>query len=248
MEGVRIVELKPVETGLKYVVEGLPDTGLVGAIAVSYLVGKLNLEEVAYIESEALPPVVPVHKGLVNEPFRIYGGDDLLVVLSEIALPLTSLHQLSKALVDWYQRKSVGLVITITGMPVGNRLEIEKPKVFGVATDEETLKLIKGSGISVFKEGYLAGPYALTMRECSRRGLRSLAIISQSFLNYPDPGAAASSLEALSRLTGIRIDTTPLLEKSDEIRVKARDLMRQAQASMKRMGKPLEKEMPLMYG
>ncbi|MCD6511007.1 MAG: PAC2 family protein, partial [Thaumarchaeota archaeon] len=89
---------------------------------------------------------------------------------------------------------------------------------------------------------------ALTMRECSRRGLRSLAIISQSFLNYPDPGAAASSLEALSKLTGIRIDTTPLLEKSDEIRMKARDLMRQAQASMKRMGKPLEKEMPLMYG
>lgn len=248
MEDVRVVEVEPVKSGVKYVIEGLPDTGLVGAIAVTYLVGRLRLKEVAYVESEALPPIVPVHNGIVREPFRIYGNEDLIVVTSEIAMPLASLHQLSKGLVSWYCRKSVGLVITITGMPVENRLEIENPKVFGATTDEEALDLLKRSGIAVFKEGYLAGPYALTMRECSRRKLRSLAIIAQSFLNYPDPGAAASALEALDRLTGIKIDTKPLMEKSDELRIKARDLMKQAQASMKRMGKPLEKEMPLMYG
>ena len=37
---------------------GLPDVGLVGLIAMSYLISELNLEEIAYMDSDLLPPVV----------------------------------------------------------------------------------------------------------------------------------------------------------------------------------------------
>jgi predicted ATP-grasp superfamily ATP-dependent carboligase len=48
-------------------------------------------------------------------------------------------------------------------------------------------------------------------------------------------------------MLGLNIDVTPLLERADELRVKGRDLMRQAQASMGSLGKTTEQEIPLMY-
>ena len=37
---------------------GLPDVGLVGLIATSHIIGELDLNEVAYMDSDFLPPIV----------------------------------------------------------------------------------------------------------------------------------------------------------------------------------------------
>ena len=37
---------------------GLPDVGLVGLIAMPYMISELNLEEITHMDSELLPPVV----------------------------------------------------------------------------------------------------------------------------------------------------------------------------------------------
>ncbi len=66
---------------------GLPDVGLVGLIATSYIISELNLEEIAYMDSDLLPPVVVLHKGLPHAPLRIYGNQNLIAVISELAVP-----------------------------------------------------------------------------------------------------------------------------------------------------------------
>ena len=56
-KSVEIVEKKPVPSEATMLI-GLPDVGLVGLIATSYLITELNLEEIAYMDSDLLPPVV----------------------------------------------------------------------------------------------------------------------------------------------------------------------------------------------
>jgi len=54
-ESVKIVEKKTVPSEATMII-GLPDVGLVGLIATSYLISELNLEEIAYMDSTCFLP------------------------------------------------------------------------------------------------------------------------------------------------------------------------------------------------
>jgi predicted ATP-grasp superfamily ATP-dependent carboligase len=54
-KSVEIVENKPVPSEATMLI-GLPDVGLVGLIATSSLIIELKLEEIAYMDSDMLPP------------------------------------------------------------------------------------------------------------------------------------------------------------------------------------------------
>ena len=64
---------------------------------------------------------------------------------------------------------------------------------------------------------------------------------------YPDPGDAASAIESLDKFLKLGIDVKELLEKGEEIKLKARDLMRQTALSAPKMQKGVEQDMPIMY-
>jgi len=52
-------------------------------------------------------------------------------------------------------------------------------------------------------------------------------------------------LKELSKITEIKIDISKLLEKGEEIRLKARDIMKRTQHEMTRMKKSQEYDLPL---
>ena len=64
---------------------------------------------------------------------------------------------------------------------------------------------------------------------------------------YPDPGAAASVIGSLDKFLQLGIDVGELMEKEEEIKLKARDLMRQTALSASEMQKSAEQDMPFMY-
>jgi hypothetical protein len=53
-ELVKIVEKKPIPSGAT-MLYGLPDVGLVGLIATSYLISELDSEEIAYMKDSHTP-------------------------------------------------------------------------------------------------------------------------------------------------------------------------------------------------
>ena len=94
-------------------------------------------------------------------------------------------------------------------------------------------------------EGYIVGAQALSMRYSVSKKIPAIAILAQSFYNYPDPEAAALALKELSKISEIKVDVSKLLEKGEEIRLKARDIMKRTQQEMKRMQKSQEYDLPL---
>lgn len=245
MDDVKIVEKKEIPSSCTMLF-GFPDVGLVGVIAASHLISELNnLEEVAYLDSKLLPPLIVLHEGLPHSPIRIFGNHDILLAVSETAIPADVIYPIMYALIDWGKSKNVKMMISLSGIPIQERQDVEELKVFAAASNVDVLKMVQDLGIEILKEGYMVGPQAIMLQRCANIGLPAITLLAQCFFNYPDPEAAAEVLKGLAKITGLKVDVSKLLEKGEEIRLKARDVMRRTQQELSKMKKTQEYDMPL---
>jgi uncharacterized protein len=233
---VQIRELKTTaQVSQPNVVVGLPEIGLVGTIAASYLVDHLHLPEIAYIESDLLPQVIVVHNSEPKEPIRIFGKGNLAVIVSDVPLTARLSHELASEVARWSKAKRSKMIIGITGLPSEDRVESAgsaAPIVLAVTNDDVLRKSIKAIGAEPFEHGMIASTYAALLRRCTALGLPNLTLLAQSYAEFPDPGAAAAALQVLNKLLPIALDLKPLLDGAEEIRLKMRGLMSQTQQAI----------------
>ena len=242
---VKIIEKKEIPLGA-VMLFGFPDVGLVGVIAASHLISELeNIEEVAYMDSKLLPPLIVLHEGLPHSPIRIFGNHNILLAVSETAIPADVIYPIMDALIDWGRSKKVKMMISLSGIPIQDRQDLKELKVFAAASSQEMLKMLQEKEIEILQEGYMVGPQAIMLQRCATMGLPAITLLAQCFLNYPDPEAAAEVLKGLASITGIKVDVSKLLEKGEEIRLRARDVMRRTQQEMSKMKKTQEYDIPL---
>lgn len=244
MSEVKVIERTQIPTNATMLF-GFPDVGLVGVIAASHLIEELNLTEVAYLDSTLLPPVIVLHDGLPHSSIRIFGNDDFLLAVSETPIPAETIYPVMDALIEWGKNKKVKMMISLSGIPVEDRQETQELKVFSAASKPETLKMIQDKGIEVLMEGYMVGPQAIMLMRCSQVDLPAITLLAQCFLNYPDPEAAAEILKSLTILVGVKVDIAKLLEKGEEIRLKARDVMKRTREEMSKVKKTQEYDSPV---
>ena len=242
---VKIIEKKEIPLGA-VMLFGFPDVGLVGVIAASHLISELeNIEEVAYMDSKLLPPLIVLHEGLPHSPIRIFGNHNILLAVSETAIPADVIYPIMDTLIDWGRSKKVKMMISLSGIPIQDRQDLKELKVFAAASSQEMLKMLQEKEIEILQEGYMVGPQAIMLQRCATMGLPAITLLAQCFLNYPDPEAAAEVLKGLASITGIKVDVSKLLEKGEEIRLRARDVMRRTQQEMSKMKKTQEYDIPL---
>jgi uncharacterized protein len=244
-EEVKIIEKKQISSGA-VMLFGFPDVGLVGVIAASHLISELkDLEEVAYMDSKLLPPLIVLHEGLPHSSIRIFGNHDVLLAVSETAISADVIYPIMHALIDWGKSKNVKMMISMSGIPTQERQDLQELKVFAAASKPEILKTVQDQGIEILKEGYMVGPQGLMLQRCAIIGLPAITLLAQCFFNYPDPEAAAEVLKELAKITGIKVDVSQLLEKGEEIRLKARDVMKRTQQELSKMKKTQEYDIPV---
>jgi len=224
---------------------GFPDVGLVGVIAASYLVEELNLAEVAYLESKILPPLVVLHDGLPHSSIRIFGNEKILLTISEVPIPVDAVYPVMDALIEWSKSKNVKMMISLGGIPLQDRQDATELKSFAAASSPEALKLAEDKNVEPLTEGYIVGPQAIMLQSAANTDTPALALLSQCFLNYPDPEAAAEVLKDLAKIADVKVDVTKLLEKGEEIRLRARDVMKRTQEEMGKMKKGQELDIPM---
>lgn len=245
-EEFKIVEVSPVKK-LKYCLIGLPDVGLVGLITVNHIIGAFNPSEVGHLESDSLPPVLVIHNGAPKSPIRIFVKNDVAILTSEIPIPQTAIPALSRKIVEWSKSKDVELLISVGGIGIPNRLEIETPEVYGVASSEPVKEVLTKSKILLLEEGFMVGPHAAILKDSIKNGLNNLVMMAQSHYKYPDPGAAAVTITAINKLLRLDINTKSLLDQAEDIRIKLRELMQRTNKQIESTQKTQEQELPPMY-
>ena len=212
------------------IIVGVPEAGLVGTITCSYLVEQLKMSERGFIDSDTLPEIMIVHDSTAKYPIHIFGKDSLLVVLSEVPLPTFASRDVARAIAAWAKSLRASLVIGVTGAPSGERDESQgegKSTVVGVGNTQTALGVLKSSGASTFEDGVISGFYASLLRQCNAAGVGNVTLLAESLSQFPDPAAAASVIEVLNRLLSLQVDTKSLLEESEEIRLRSRELMQE---------------------
>ncbi|MEM3632136.1 MAG: PAC2 family protein, partial [Conexivisphaerales archaeon] len=184
-------------------------------------------------------PVQVVHMGVIVEPIKVFGNDSILVISSEVPIPATLITSLATAIAEWLTEKRISMLISLNGYPSQKRIDQIEPHVVAVANNLSLIEMIKQKNIEVLDDGFISGVFALLMSELAAKGTNAIALIAQAFENYPDPGAAAASLKAVSGLINLKLDLKPLLDKADEMRLNMSNLVQQTAAQKQGIEGPL---------
>ncbi len=183
-------------------------------------------------------------------PLRVYGAGNVILVVSEIPLPPALIRPFSKEIVKWAKSLNPTALLSLAGIPVPNRMDLDQPGIYAVTSEPamNILAELEEMQVQKLEEGFMAGPYASILNECISETLPNITFLVQSHMNYPDPGAAAVLLETIAKYLNVTIDVEPLFEQAEEIRLRMRDTMRRTRDTMQQVDKAQEYEIPAFYG
>ncbi|MEB3844989.1 MAG: proteasome assembly chaperone family protein [Desulfurococcales archaeon] len=234
---------------VKTLILGLPDVGLVGAIASLHIIRELKMQDTIGIDSPTmLPPVSVIMNGQPKLPMRIYSRDGIGVLVTDVPILPPGIPAFSSALVKYARSIGVERLISVTGLGNPARIEMEKPKLYAITNNDEAgRELLEGLGAESVNHGILVGPYALILKESRRVGLLNLVLMVDAFIDIPDPGAAAVAVEALNKILNLNVDVKKLLEEGDKIKLRLKELMNETKNMMAKMGKSYEYRPTLLY-
>jgi len=228
---------------------GLPDVGLVGSIAAMHIIRSLKLRDVVGIESYAfLPPVVVILQGEPKHPMRIYSNGEISALVTDVPVSPAGVPALASAIVEYARRKGVGLVVSITGLGSPARLKDGEPKIYWIASTENAERMASEKlGSAKFSDGLMVGPYSIVLKEAARKRVDNIVILVESYVDFPDPEAAAEAVKTVSKLTGREIDVAGLLKEAEVLKLRLQELMKGTKEALTRMGKGYEYSSTLIY-
>ena len=220
MKKTIIKELKKVELNNPILVEGLPGLGLVGKIAIRYLVKMLKAEKLAYIYSPHFPYFVLVsRKGnvrLLRGTFYFWkdknrNNDLVLFTGDSQAQTIEGQYEISSSILSFASKYNVKIIITIGGY----RMEAkDKPKVVAAATSPELLNKAQRAGAEISPTGSpIVGTAGLILGLSHFKKIDALCLLGETRGYLPDPKSAKSVLEVLQSFLGSEVSLAGLDEE-----------------------------------
>jgi uncharacterized protein len=220
------------------VLMGFPGSGLVGSIALQYMVDQLEFTQIGSMNSKYFPPLAMMNRGVINVPVRIYEKKNIAAIVADIPIHPMICYEVANGIMDWLMPFKVREVVTIAGIITN---EPEK-RVFGVATSDEALPRIQENTI-ILPIGSISGIASSILTECKIRNIHAYGLLGET-INAPDPRASAASIEVLNKMYDLNLDVKPLLEQAEEIESTMQKLSEQVQSAETM---PKKEQLP-MYG
>jgi len=229
-------------------IDGFPGLGLVGTVAASYLVEKLKMEPMGYIQGEQLPPLAAVHNYAPHYPARLYFSKkyNLIILMSEFIVPIAAVHGLSQAIYSFAQKEKVSRIISLGGISIKG----EQDTVYMIASSEKLrTELSKQKGIEGIKEGATTGVTGVLLARGAVENFPVISLLAEAHEEFMDPKAAAMVVEVLNRILKLNVDTSELETESAKIHEKMQELLSKAKASHTHYKKAEESQsLGPMYG
>jgi len=231
---------KPLSGKNPSIILGFPGSGLVGSIALQYMVDQLSFEQIGTMTSKYFPPLAMMNRGVINEPVRIYEHPekDLAAIVADIPINPVICYEIANGLMDWFSDFPIKEVVTIAGIITN---EPEK-RVFGVATTMEALPRIQDITL-LLPIGSISGIASSILTECKVRNIPGYGLLGET-VNQPDPRASAATIDVLNKMYDLSLDIQPLLEQAEEIETSMHKIAEEVQSAE---AMPKKENLP-MYG
>jgi uncharacterized protein (TIGR00162 family) len=212
-----IKELKKVEPRNPILIEGLPGLGLVGKIAIRYLIKKLKAQKFAHLYSPHFPYFVLVNKKgnvrLLRGTFYFWenknGQNDLILFTGDSqSQTIEGQYEIADCMLDFSQKYNIKTIVTIGGYRMETK---EKPNVYVAAIDQELLKKALAAGATLSNSGSpIVGTAGLILGLARFKKISALCLLGETRGYLPDPLAASSVLQVLKSTFNFELDLNDL--------------------------------------
>jgi len=220
MKETYIKEITEIQPNNPVLIEGLPGLGLVGKIAIRYLIKQLKAQKIAYLYSPHFPYFVLVNKKgnvrLLRGAFYYWknpnGQNDLILFTGDSqSQTIEGQYEIADRLIDYAEKHNVKTIATIGGY----RMEAtEKPKVFVAATSKDVINKSLAAGATLSSSGSpIVGTAGLILGLARFKKIEALCLLGETRGYLPDPMAARSVLEVLKSAFNFDVDLEGLNEE-----------------------------------
>ena len=219
MKDTYIKELTRVELRSPVLIAGLPGLGLVGKIAIRYLIKQLKAQRFAYLYSPHFPYFVLVNKKgsvrLLRGVFYFWknsaGENDFILFTGDSqSQTIEGQYEIADRMLDFSKKGNVKTIATIGGYRMETK---DKPKVFVAATSQDVLNkaLLAGALVSE-SSSPIVGTAGLILGLARFKKIDALCLLGETRGYLPDPLAARSVLEVLKAMFSFDVDLAGLNE------------------------------------
>ena len=227
MDAIEINVLEEIELDNPIFIEALPGIGHVGKLAADHLIDELNATKFAEIYSPTFPPQVIVkEEGIIenmyNELYYIkdLGEDDLDVILlvgNTQALSPEGQYLVCRDILEFVKQYDIDRIYTLGGMATGQ--PVENPKVYGAATNEANVEVLREVGIEIrSNDGGIVGASGLFLGLGVRQNIQGSCLMGETPGYFIDAESAEELLIKLSMLLNFEVNTDKLDERAEETR------------------------------
>jgi hypothetical protein len=219
MKETYLKEFVEIQPNNPILIEGLPGLGLVGKIALRYMIKQLKPEKVAYLYSPHFPYFVLVNKKgnvrLLRGVFYYYknpNGNDLILFTGDSqSQTIEGQYEIADQILAFSEKHNIKTIATIGGYRIEPK---EKPKVFIAATSQEILDRALQAGATLSTSGSpIVGTAGLILGLAKFRKIEALCLLGETRGYLPDPLSAKSVLEVLKSTFNFDLDLTGLNEE-----------------------------------
>lgn len=202
---------------------GIPGPGLIGTIAITYIVHALKMELIGEIENSPAS-IVFIDNGQIIGPVRIYQKDKIFAILSDIPIDYDNAIGFTESVIEFSKKHNIDLAIFTSGIHVPER-NISNLKTYGLGTHEKLDKLLYDNDIPKFLSGVISGPDATILTQLKNSTIPTIVFHTECNYFFPDPDAAMQTIKAISRIIKTKIDLTEFKKQMDYLRLQNRQLM-----------------------
>jgi len=231
-------------------IAGFPGPGLVGSISTSYIIDKLDMYQIACVESEHIAPGVIYVGGKLRHPFRLYSNNEgsVCVLVCEAPIMIQGMYSVLNTVMKWGLDNRVKEVMVLDGIAVEGLPDSKRTPMIlssdGKSADAANLLHDDDANTNIANrnqhEAPNSGPfYANTafiggiagglLSACLSNGIACKALLVLASSGIPDPEGAAILLESVAKTTNdqtLKIDTQQLREQGANVKRRMEEIMR----------------------
>jgi uncharacterized protein len=116
-------------------------------------------------------------------------------------------------------------------------------RVFGAATDEQTLEELQRLELTVLEDGHISGLNGVLLGAAAESGMQGACLLGEMphlFARFPFPTASLAVLKAFTVISDLDLDLTELAEQAEQMEHHLGEVLAQVEEAMERRTSPEE--------
>lgn len=204
-----------------HLVCGFPGSGYVGKLAIDHLIQELHATHLADIYASSFPPQVMIRTDgtadlMKNSIFSWQDKETSLLLLTGDSQPSNpdSEYALAEQILDFGAHLGVKQVFTLAAYITG--VFVDKPRVFGTATDHSIVDNFGSHGVSLMDSGSITGMNGLVVGIAKLRGIKGTCLLGETSGYVVDAKASKAVLETLLSMIKVSVDMSNLEKRAKD--------------------------------